>query len=86
MQLLNLFKIELVVNDFQSFVGSPIVCKLVNQEQYIQVGFTSFISQIIVEGSEDDISVKDISEYDEDNFVDLTKDFEEIIKPNFLED
>lgn len=69
-----------MLDDFQSFVGSPIVCKLVDQDQYVQVGFSNYVSRwniSLIKASDD----KDVSEYDEDNFVELVKDFEEVILP-----
>lgn len=69
-----------MLDNFQSFVGSPIVCKLVDQDQYVQVGFSNYVSRwniSLIKASDD----KDVSEYDEDNFVELVKDFEEVILP-----
>ncbi|CAD6235641.1 GSCOCG00007946001-RA-CDS [Cotesia congregata] len=64
-----------------SFVGSPIVCKLLDQDQYVQVGLTTFVAQWSVYATEYDLDIEDISEYDEDTFVDLIKDFDEVIIP-----
>ncbi|XP_044582433.1 uncharacterized protein LOC123263602 isoform X1 [Cotesia glomerata] len=69
-----------------SFVGSPIVCKLVDQDQYLQVGLTTFVGQWIAYPNEDHFDFEDITEYNEASFVDLTEDFDEYIVPTVLTD
>ncbi|KAH0554554.1 uncharacterized protein LOC123263581 [Cotesia glomerata] len=67
-----------------SFVGSPIVCKLLDQDQYVQVGFTNFVFEAVQHYLDDHIEYENNINYDQDTFVDLTKDFDEFIIPTVL--